>query len=128
MNDDTLPQADTVFHVSAKICRDIGSLISEIESLFCSHNFLIEKSYRINPEIQKIDLAIQSIEELAKLLEKLGKNSDHQISYNFHFASESINLEWMKNIFLENMEGSKNYGINDTKSKIVLFDSDSDQL
>ena len=68
-----------------------------------------------------MDLVIQSIEELAKLLEKLGKNSDHNISYDFHLASEGINLEWMKGLFLENMEDKKSRGTGEFRSKVVLF-------
>ena len=68
-----------------------------------------------------MDLVIQSIEELAKLLEKIGKSSNSDIFYDFHFASDSINLEWMKELFLKNMEGSKAHGSEKYKSKVVLF-------
>ena len=121
MSEDTLHQTDTVFHVSAKICRDIGRLIYEIESFFCSHNFSTEINDCRSSEIQKMDLVVQSIEELAKLLEKIGKSSNSDIFYDFHFVSESINLEWMKEQFLKNMEGSKAHGSEKYKSKVVLF-------
>ena len=121
MSEDTLPQTETVFHVSAKICKDIGRLVFEIESLFCSHNLLAEKNDCRNSDIQNMDLVIQSIEELAKLLETLGDSSNTDILYDFHFASESLNLEWMKELFLKNMDGSKDHVVEKYNPKVVIF-------
>ena len=81
-------------------CREIRSFVLELEDFFHGLD-PNEGSIENAAQLQRLDLVLQSLEELSLLFQRMASSSPEDLRIDFCRAVQESRLEWIKQAFSE---------------------------